>query len=179
MIYNKTFDPVGVGKIPQIDFLIKNGADKITLNTGAIENPQLINEAALKYGSQAIVLSIDYKIIDMQPVIFSKFGTVNTGMNVFNWVNEVEKLGAGEIFLNCIDRDGKANGYDIKTIGEVVEKTKLPVIACGGAGDDFDLLDLAKATKVSGIAAGNWFHFVERSYPRAKQLLKKNGVNVR
>lgn len=81
--------------------------------------------------------------------------------------------------MNAIDRDGKASGYDIEVIGEAVASTGLPVVACGGAGDLYDFVDLASETKVSGIAAGNWFHFVERSYPRAKQTLKKNKINVR
>jgi cyclase len=169
----------GIRTLSQIDFLIKNGADKITLNTGAIENTQLIKDAAIKYGSQAIVLSVDYKIINQIPTIFSTFGGQNTGINLFDWIKEAEKAGVGELFLNSIDRDGKANGYDIETIGKVVEQTKLPVIACGGAGDEYDFLQLAQETKVSGIAAGNWFHYVEQSYPRAKKLLKKNGINVR
>lgn len=169
----------GIKTIEQIDFLIKNGADKVTLNTAAIENPSLIKEASDKYGAQAIVLSIDYKVIGENPIIFSKFGTIDSGISVFDWVKEVEKLGGGEIFLNCIERDGKACGYDIETIGQVVNSTSLPVVACGGAGDSYDFVELAKETKVSGIAAGNWFHFVERSYPRAKQLMKKNEINVR
>lgn len=169
----------GIRTLEQIDFLIKNGADKITLNTGAIEKPDLIKQASEKYGSQAIVLSVDYKLIDKKPIIFSKFGQSDTSVDVYDWIKEIERLGAGEVFLNCIDRDGKASGYDIETIGKVVDNTRLPVIACGGAGDSYDFVDLAKETKVSGIAAGNWFHFVERSYPRAKQLMKKNGINVR
>jgi len=169
----------GIRTMEQVDFLIKNGADKITLNTGAIISPALIRDASLKYGSQAIVLSVDYKLVDGKPIIFAKFGQENTGMEVYDWIKEGEELGIGEIFLNSIDRDGKASGYDLETIGRVVEQTKVPVIACGGAGDSFDFVDLAKETKVSGIAAGNWFHFVEGSYPRAKQLMKKHGINVR
>ncbi|MCE3294326.1 MAG: hisF [Crocinitomicaceae bacterium] len=169
----------GIRTIEQIDYLIKNGADKITLNTGAYENPALIREAAEKYGSQAVVLSIDYKVIDGVPKVFTNFGTTNTEVSLFDWMKEAEGHGAGEFFINAIDRDGKASGYDIANIGKAVESTQIPVVACGGAGDMYDFLDLASETKVSGIAAGNWFHFVERSYPRAKQLLKKNGINVR
>jgi cyclase len=169
----------GIRTLEQIDFLIKNGADKITLNTGAIENPGLIKEASLKYGAQAVVLSIDYKMAEGKPIIFSKFGSINTGILLTDWIKECEKQGAGELFLNTIEKDGMANGYDIENIGMVVESTGLPVIACGGAGDFYDFVDLAKQTKVSGIAAGNIFHFTERSYPRAKQLLKQNGINVR
>ncbi len=169
----------GIRTLEQIDFLIKSGADKITLNSGAFENPQLIKDAATKYGSQAVILSVDFRIIDNHPVVFTNFGKQNTQTTVFDWIKECEKQGAGEFFLNSIDRDGKANGYDMDTIGKVVEATRLPVIACGGAGDLFDFVDLAKSTKVSAIAAGNIFHFTERSYPHAKQLLKKNGINVR
>ncbi len=169
----------GIRTIYDADFRIKNGADKITLNTGAFENPKLITQTAEKYGSQAVVISVDYKIIDGQPIVFIDFGQKNTGKSVYNWIEECKNLGAGEIFLNCIDRDGKANGYDIKTIGKVVASTKLPVIACGGAGSLDDFVDLAKKTNVSAIAAGNMFHFTELSYPRAKILLKKEGLNFR
>ena len=169
----------GIRSIEQVDYLIQKGADKISLNTGAIINPDFINQVALKYGSQALVLSVDYKIIENRAVVYSTFGKKDTQISVFDWVLEAQKLGVGEIFLNCIDRDGKACGYDIDTIGRVVDLLSIPVIACGGAGSEFDFIDLALQTKVSGIAAGNWFHFVERSYPRAKQFLKKNGINVR
>lgn len=169
----------GIRKLSDIDALIKSGADKITLNSGAFENPQLITDCAQKYGSQATVISVDYRIVNGDAIVFINFGQSNSGVALLDWIKEAEKLGAGEIFVNAIDRDGKASGYDMETIGRVVEVTKLPVIACGGAGDDYDFVDLAKATKVSAIAAGNMFHFTERSYPRAKQILKKNGINVR
>ncbi len=169
----------GIRTLQDIDLRIRNGADKITLNTGAFENPSLIKEASEKYGSQCVVISIDYRIIDGTPIVFTEFGARDTKVNVFDWINTCTALGAGEIFLNAIDRDGKGNGYDINTIGEAVLSTRIPVIACGGAGDMYDFVDLATETKVSGIAAGNWFHFVERSYPAAKTLLKKKNINVR
>ena len=165
--------------LEEIDTRIKNGADKITLNTGAFLNPDLISEASKKYGAQCVVISIDYKVIDNEPIVFIENGTKNTGVTIFDWVKECEELGAGEIFLNAIDRDGKANGYDVENIKKVVQSTKLPVIACGGAGDFYDFVDLAEETNVSAIAAGNIFHFTEGSYPRAKKLLKKNKINVR
>jgi cyclase len=169
----------GIRHLDQVDYLIQKGADKISLNSGAIINPNLITQVTLKYGTQALVLSVDYKVIDKRAMVYSDFGKHNTHISVFDWVMEAQKLGVGEIFLNCIDRDGKACGYDIDTIGNVVDLLSIPVIACGGAGSEYDFMDLAVQTKVSGIAAGNWFHFVERSYPRAKQFLKKNGINVR
>ncbi len=169
----------GIRTIENIDYRIKNGADKITLNTGAVENPKLISQAAEKYGSQCVVISVDYKIINDQPMVFTNFGQKNTKTTVFSWIKKCEKLGAGEIFLNSIDRDGKANGYDLDTISKTVKLTKLPVIACGGAGDLRDFVDLAKKVNVSAVAAGNVFHFTELSYPRAKKLLKNEGLNFR
>ena len=169
----------GIRTIEQVDFLIRNGADKITLNTGALENPGLIRQCAEKYGSQAVVLSVDYKIVEGTPFVYSTFGKEETGFTLFDWIAEGVQQGAGEVMITNIAHDGKACGYDIPTIGAVVESTSVPVIACGGAGDPYDFVDLAQETSVSGIAAGNWFHFVERSYPRAKELLKKNKIHVR
>lgn len=169
----------GIRTIEEIDLRIRNGADKISLNTGAIENPDLITKASLKYGNQCVVISIDYKLIDNEAFVFSHFGQNNTSIPLLNWIKKCEDLGAGEIFINAIDRDGKSNGYDLPTIRKACDHSKLPVIACGGAGDSYDFVDLAKETSVSGIAAGNIFHFTESSYPRAKELMKKNNINVR
>jgi len=169
----------GIKSIEDIDLRIQNGADKISINTQAFENPNLVNQASLKYGSQCVVISIDYKLINNLPIVFTNHGQKNTSINLFHWVKICAELGAGEIFLNSIDRDGKANGFDIDTIKSVCEQTSIPVIACGGAGDLSDFVTLAKETTVSALAAGNIFHFTEQSYPRAKQLLKKNRINVR
>ena len=158
---------------------ISNGADKITLNTAAFNTPELITRVAEYYGRQCVVISTDYRIIEKKPIVFVENGMKNTGVHLFDWVERVEKLGAGEHFLNAIDRDGMANGYDIENLKAVTEYTGIPVIAAGGAGDFFDFADLANETKVSGIAAGNIFHFTENSYPRAKKLLIENNVNVR
>lgn len=169
----------GIRTLDHIDLLIKSGADKITLNTGAFESPELIRKTSVKYGAQCVVVSIDYKVVNKEPVVFTNFGQKNTGVSIFDWIQECEKSGAGEIFINSIDRDGKACGYDISTISNAVQCTKLPIIACGGAGDISDFIELAKETKVAAIAAGNIFHFTERAYPRAKQRLKDYGINIR
>ena len=169
----------GIRTIVDVDLLVRNGADKVTLNTGAFESPDLIRQVAEKYGSQCVVLSVDYRLIDQVPVVFTEFGNKNTRVSIFDWIKEAERLGAGEVFLNAIDRDGQACGYDEETIGTVVQTTRLPIIACGGAGDLFDFVTLARKTNVSALAAGNIFHFTEQSYPRGKQLLKKEGINVR
>lgn len=169
----------GIRTLADVDLRIQNGADKVTLNTGAFNNPNFIRQVSKKYGSQCVVISIDYRLTDGKPVVFTEFGQKDTRFLVFDWIKECERLGAGEIFLNSVDRDGKATGYDIDTIGKVLDMTSLPVIACGGAGDLDDFVELAKKTKVSAIAAGNLFHFTEHSYPRAKKLLKSEGIDVR
>ncbi len=169
----------GIRSLEDVDMRIQNGADKVVLNTGAFENPQLISQVAEKYGCQCVVISIDYRLINGKPIVFTHFGQVNTNEAVTDWIRQCVGMGAGEIFLNSIERDGKAIGYDIETVKQVVDSTSLPVAACGGAGDLFDFVDLGKSVNVSGIAAGNLFHFIELSYPRAKKLLKQEGVNVR
>jgi cyclase len=168
-----------VRSIEDVEMRIRNGADKITLNTAAFETPLLISEAASKFGAQCVVVSIDYKMIDKEPIVFTRFGQHNTGVRLYDWIRQCESLGAGEVMLNAIDRDGKANGYEINVMAEAVRSTRMPVIACGGAGDFYDFVDLVNETGVAAVAAGNIFHFTERSYPRAKELMKKNGINVR
>lgn len=169
----------GIRTLEDIDLRIRNGADKIILNTGAFENPSLIREASRKYGNQCVVISIDYKVIKGTPIVFTRFGQKNTSVSLFEWIKECEDAGAGEVFINSIERDGKAEGYDVKTIMNVCMKASVPVIACGGAGVLQDFLDLAATTSVSGMAAGNVFHFTERSYPRVKAFLRKHAINVR
>lgn len=168
----------GIRTIEDIRKRLQTGADKVTINTIAIEDPAFIKESSRVFGSQCIVVSIDYKMINGTPKVF-KEGTTETGHDLFEWVKEVEKLGAGEIFLNAIERDGMSCGYDIAVINEVSNTAKIPVIACGGAGTFVDFLELARDTNVSAIAAGNIFHFTELAYPKAKKILLEKGINVR
>ena len=169
----------GIRSVDHVDVLVRSGADKVTLNTGAMEDPGLVRRVAEKYGSQCVVVSVDYRLRDGRAMVFTQFGAVDTGVELTDWMQECEHLGAGEFFVNAIDRDGKASGYDIATLAGAAECTRLPVIGCGGAGDDFDFVDLARQSRVSGLAAGNFFHFTELSYPRVKKLLVQEGVNVR
>lgn len=168
----------GIRTISDIRDRLYAGADKITINTIAIEDPDFITESAKIFGSQCIVVSIDYKIVNGKPKVF-KGGTTETELDVFEWALLAEKKGAGEIFINSIDRDGMGEGYDIGLLKQISSMLSVPVIGCGGAGTFYDFLELAKETNVSAIAAGNIFHFTELAYPRAKELLIKNGVNVR
>lgn len=169
----------GIRTIEDVDARIQNGADKIIINTAALDRPDFIGEIAKKYGSQAVVVSMDYKMSSIGPEVFSKFGQVATNLKLEEWALRCQNAGAGELFMNSIDRDGRANGFDIETINLICNKTSIPVIACGGAGDEFDFVDVANQTNVSGIAGGNYFHFTERSYPRLKKLMKEENVNVR
>ncbi len=168
----------GIRSLEDIRQRITRGADKITVNAIALEDPSFIEKSSAIFGAQCIVVSIDYKYINEKPKVF-KGGLIETNLDPLVWAQEVERRGAGEIFLNSIDRDGMANGYDVDYIGKVVDAVNIPVIACGGAGDFYDFVDLAKATDVSAIAAGNIFHFTEHSYPRAKEVLAKEKIFVR
>jgi cyclase len=168
----------GIRTIEDIRQRLRKGADKVTLNTAALENPEFITEASKIFGAQCIVVSIDYKDVQGKPTVF-KGGHTPTEWDPLEWAKTVEAKGAGEIFLNSIDRDGEANGFDIEYIGKIEGAVNIPVIACGGCGDPADFVELAKNTNVSGFAAGNMFHFTELSYPRAKNLLIKANVDIR
>ncbi|MFA4991109.1 MAG: imidazole glycerol phosphate synthase cyclase subunit [Candidatus Omnitrophota bacterium] len=168
----------GIRTIEDIRLRIQNGADKITINAAAIDDLSFIGKSSSVFGSQCIIVSIDYKMVNGRAVVF-KSGLTETGMDAAEWAADAEKKGAGEIFLNSIDRDGSARGYDIDVIKRVTDAVSIPVIACGGAGDFHDFVDLARSTRVSAMAAGNIFHFTELSYQRAKDTLLKNNVNVR
>jgi len=156
------------------------GADKVTINTQALADPSFITAAAEEFGSQAIIVSIDVlKNDDGTYEVYTQLGQEPTGRTPATWAKEVEERGAGEIFLNSIDRDGMANGYDLDLIRRVVDNTHIPVIACGGVGKHQDFARGIIEGGASAVAAGNIFHFKEMSYPLAKKDLKKVGLNVR
>jgi imidazole glycerol-phosphate synthase subunit HisF len=148
------------------------GADKVIMNTVMSEAPEMIDRCARIYGSQAIVVSVDYRIIDGKASVFTHHASVNTGIAPGDWASRAEALGAGEIFLNAVDRDGAAKGYDIDTINAVTDAVEIPVIACGGAGHVSHFRQCFLETQASAVAAGNIFHFTENAYPRAKTNLR-------
>ncbi|MEF2230682.1 MAG: imidazole glycerol phosphate synthase cyclase subunit [Pseudodesulfovibrio sp.] len=169
----------GVRTIADVDLRIRNGADKVIINSAAYHDPSLVPEVARKYGSQCCTISADYRMVGGEPKFFTDFGTHDTGLHIVDWVRQCREMGAGEIFLHAIDHDGKANGYDLDVINEVTVSINLPVIACGGAGDVDDFIEVYEETNVAAVAAGNVFHFTERAYPRAKKALLKEGIYVR
>jgi cyclase len=158
--------------LEDIALRILNGADKVALNTLLHRNPALVGEAARAFGAQALVASIDYRMVEGQPRVFVERGRTDTGATVLDWAKRAEDLGAGEILLNAMDRDGMAQGFDLTTIARTAEAVSIPVIACGGAGTPDHFLDVLRETRALAVAAGNIFHFKENAYPNAKAFLR-------
>jgi imidazole glycerol-phosphate synthase subunit HisF len=169
----------GLRNFERVREVIRHGADKVSLNSMLFDNLEGLKKCISTFGSQAVVASVDYRTIDGENFIFSNYGVNKTDFLLDDWVIQLEQIGVGEIFLNAIDRDGKAVGYDILTVDRVSRLVKIPVIACGGAGHQRDFLECFEKTEASAVAAGNIFHFTENSYPRAKKYLKDKLVNVR
>ena len=158
--------------------LIK-GADRITINTQALETPEFIEESSRVFGSQCILVSIDTKKHqDGTYEVFSEWGKKATGWDPMHWAKTAEKLGAGEIFLNSIDRDGTGLGYDVELIRYVADNVNIPVIACGGVGNFEHFAEGIKAG-ADGVSAGNIFHFTELSDRKAKKVMIQAGIPVR
>jgi cyclase len=163
----------------QVQHVLHRGADKVSINTLLFENPTIVSDCIKSFGSQAIVGSVDYKVIDGEPIVFRDHGNINTNIPLFDWLKSIEELGVGEVLLNSVQKDGKANGYDIDTISKASDTLEIPLIACGGAGLQKHFLNCFSDTRASGVAAGNIFHFTENAYPRAKDYLAKHDVNIR
>ena len=160
--------------------ILKLGADKVIINTVTHEKPSFITEGAKIFGKQCVVVGIDVKKDDAGKYeVYSHHGRKATGKDPVAWAKEVEAFGAGEIFLNSIDRDGTAEGYDTDLIRMVAESVNIPVIACGGVGTFEDFKEGITVGKASAVAAGNIFNFTENSVIQAKKLMLAAGVNVR
>lgn len=170
----------GINTIEDFDRVLKCGADKVSVNSGAIKKPSLIKEAAQKYGNQCVVLSVDVKRVDGKFTVFAKGGRENTGIDAIEWIKQGEQNGAGEIVVNSIDTDGVKGGFDIELLKAVNEAVSVPVIASGGAGSIEHFIDLFK--EIPDIDAGlaaSIFHFGEVEISQLKKELDKNGINVR
>ena len=181
---SKVFIPLtvggGINTIDDFDRVLKCGADKVSVNSGAIKNPGLIKEAALKYGSQCVVISADVKRVDGVYRVFAKGGRENTGMEAIDWIVRCVKNGAGEVVLNSIDTDGVKKGFDIEMLKAVSESVDVPVIASGGAGCIQDFITLFKTLpKVDAGLAASIFHFGEVKISDLKKEMKENGIPVR
>ncbi len=170
----------GINTVDDFDRVLKCGADKVSVNSGAIRNPDLIYEAAKRYGDQCVVISADVKRVDGVFRVFAKGGRENTGMEAIAWIKRCVAGGAGEVVLNSIDTDGVKGGFDLEMLEAVCNVVDVPVIASGGAGKISDFTDLFKALpKVDAGLAASIFHFGEVKISDLKAELKKNGIPVR
>lgn len=170
----------GINTIDDFDRVLKCGADKVSVNSGAIKNPDLIREAALKYGNQCVVLSCDVKRVDGVFHVFAKGGREDTGLEAINWIKNCVNAGAGEVVVNSIDTDGVKKGFDIELLKAVCDTVSVPVIASGGAGCIQDFVTLFK--EIPNIDAGlaaSIFHFGEVSIKDLKNELKQNNITMR
>lgn len=170
----------GIRSIDDFDRVLKCGADKVSVNSGAIRDPGLILEAARKYGNQCVVLSADIKRVDGEFRVFAKGGRENTGMEAVAWIKKGVSLGAGEVVVNSIDTDGVKSGFDLQMLEAVCQAVKVPVIASGGAGSAENFTELfRRVPEISAGLAASVFHFGEIKIPELKAKLRANGINVR
>ena len=170
----------GINTVDDFDRVLKCGADKVSVNSGAIRNPDLIREAARKYGDQCVVLSVDAKRVDGTFRVFAKGGRENTGLDAIEWIKRGVANGAGEIVLNSIDTDGVKKGFDLEMLEEVCNVVDVPVIASGGAGCKEDFVKLFHALpKVDAGLAASIFHFGEVDIRDLKMTLRENGIEAR
>lgn len=170
----------GINTVDDFDRVLKSGADKVSINSGAIRDKSLITAAARKYGDQCVVLSMDVKRVDGAFRVFAKGGRENTGIDALEWAKYGATHGAGEIVLNSIDTDGVKGGFDLEMLAAVTEIVNIPVIASGGAGKAEDFVELFRnIPKVDAGLAASIFHFREVEIKELKKLLKAEGVEVR
>ena len=170
----------GINTVEDFDRVLKCGADKVSVNSGAIRNPSLIGEAARKYGDQCVVLSVDAKRVDGKFLVFAKGGRENTGIDAIEWIKRGVASGAGEIVLNSIDTDGVKGGFDLEMLDAVCNAVNVPVIASGGAGCKEHFVELFNSIpKVDAGLAASIFHFGEVEIKDLKETLIKEGINVR
>ena len=170
----------GINTIDDFDRVLKCGADKVSVNSGAIKNPDLINEAARKYGNQCVVISVDAKRVDGEFRVFAKGGREDTGIEAIGWIKECVERGAGEVVINSIDTDGVKKGFDLEMLKAVRQAVNVPVIASGGAGGSEDFVTLFK--EIPDIDAGlaaSIFHFGQVKIADLKETLKENNILVR
>jgi imidazole glycerol-phosphate synthase subunit HisF len=183
-VASKVFIPLtvggGINSLEDFDRVLKCGADKVSVNSGAIRNPELITEASRKYGDQCVVLSVDVARVDGVFHVFAKGGREDTGMEAIQWIKDGVARGAGEVVVNSIDTDGVKKGFDIEMLKAVCDAVSVPVIASGGAGCEQDFITLFdEVPTVSAGLAASIFHFGEVDMGHLKKTLDAHGVNVR
>jgi len=169
----------GINSIEDIEVLLNSGADKISINTSAVKNPQILSDAARNFGSQCVVLAIDAKKIDGVWKVFLNGGRIETDLNAIEWVKKGVELGAGEILLTSMNADGTRNGFEIELTRLVAESVNVPVIASGGAGTMEHFTEIFEAGKADAALAASIFHFREIEIPTLKNYLRERKIEVR
>ena len=170
----------GINTLDDFDRVLKCGADKVSVNSGAIRDPSLVGAAAKRYGDQCVVLSVDIKRADGEFRVFARGGRDDTGMEALGWIERCVAAGAGEVVVNSIDTDGVKGGFDLEMLEAVCSRVGVPVVASGGAGCSADFVTLFKTVpQVSAGLAASIFHFGEVKIPELKRELADNGINVR
>lgn len=169
----------GISSVADVDVLLRNGADKISINSSAVKNPDLINEIASKYGSQCVVVAIDAKQIDGDWIVHLVGGKVPTELNLFDWAKEVEQRGAGEILFTSMNNDGTKNGFANEALAKLSEIVNIPIIASGGAGTMEHFAETFINGKADAALAASVFHYQEIEIPVLKQFLKNQNIAVR
>lgn len=169
----------GISSTDDVAALLKAGADKVSINSAAVKNPELISQIAKRFGSQCLVVAIDSKYEEGDWRVYSRGGRNRTILKTVQWAKEIERLGGGEILLTSMNSDGTKDGFSIEIIKQVSEAVSLPVIASGGAGALFHFKDVFEQTKATGGLAASIFHFDEIPIPDLKEYLSRNNISVR
>ena len=169
----------GISSVADVDVLLRNGADKISINSSAVKNPDLINEIAAKYGSQCVVVAIDAKQINGDWIVHLVGGKVPTELNLFDWAKEVEQRGAGEILFTSMNNDGTKNGFANEALAKLSEIVNIPVIVSGGAGTREHFAETFINGKADAALAASVFHYQEIEIPALKQFLKNQNISIR
>ena len=180
---NEVFIPLtvggGISSIENIQSLLKAGADKVSINSAAINNPNIIKQSSEYFGNQCIVVAVDAKRLDNDWYVFSHGGTKNTGIFALDWINKVQELGAGEILLTSMDRDGTKSGFDINLLSEVSKFVTVPVIASGGVGKLEHFYEGVNKGEANALLAASVFHFNEISIKEVKEYLLSKNIEIR
>lgn len=168
----------GIRNLNDAELLFNSGADKIVINSMFMENPKLIHDLVNLYGSQSIVASIDYKLVEKKNIVYINDGSKNTEVDLVDYISYLNRFNIGEIYLNSIDKDGTGFGYDLNVIQDVVDKIDVPLIIAGGAGNDRHLLEGLQLEGVSAVATANLFNFIGDGLPNARINILKIGENL-
>ncbi len=182
-VANEVFIPLtvggGISTVEDFSRVLKAGADKVSVNSSAVRNPELIREASLKFGNQCVVLSIDVKRVDGQFRVFVKGGREDTGLDAIEWAKKGEELGAGELVINSMDTDGVKEGFDIELLKAIAEVVSIPIIASGGAGCIGDFEEVFEVEGVDAGLAASIFHYGQVEIPELKKQLAEKGIEMR